>query len=432
LFEGESCGEHDQWTNSYANKMDLEFRPDGRLLVLMRHAGDTETGDSSEATLRAIDPNGNLIDLADDSPCFGLKIDFGGGRQHRPRLSISDDSQVFVIADGIINGAEGGAVAALVLDADLDEFVEPFVPHDDELAVVAQHYFADIVIKGTLVGMTWSRCPFAGSFNCDIDAQFMRFVDHQLQAVGEVQSVNSGDPPGTDNDWPSIAMNENGHSVIVWIDSRISGDYDVFGQLFDGENKVGDNFRISTGEAPQSNRPEVAMKDDGGFMVVWEDGPFQNALGRKYGPNGVPLGPPFLLDGGANAGTQKPHVATNGANYLYTWTSSNDGIEEVFSNLFTPTADDNESPVEASFELEAYPSPFADALTASFTLPRSMEVKVDLYDVLGRHVARLADGLMAAGWHKVGIESIDLPSGLYAVRLVAGHTELTRFVVRAN
>ena len=167
-------------------------------------------------------------------------------------------------------------------------------------------------------------------------------------------------------------------------------------------------------------------------MVVWEDGPRTNARGREFGPAGVPLGPPFLLETGTNTGTQKPHVATNGSSYLYTWTRSTEGVEEVFSNLFTPTAERGESPTAVSFALEAYPSPFGNALTASFTLPQPMAVTVDLYDILGRHVARLADGPLSTGRHSVGLESNDLPNGLYALRLVAGISALTRFVVRAN
>jgi len=96
-----------------------------------------------------------------------------------------------------------------------------------------------------------------------MDAQFMRHVDGQLQPVGGIQTVNADDPPDTDQDWSSIAMNRDGRSVIVWKDTR-TGDGDIFGQLFDGENKVGGNFQISTSQAPLSTRPEVGMKD-GGF-----------------------------------------------------------------------------------------------------------------------------------------------------------------------
>lgn len=76
----------------------------------------------------------------------------------------------------------------------------------------------------------------------------------------------------------------------------------------------------------------------------------------------------------------------------------------------------------------AYPNPFADRTTLDYVLPTAQEVRVVAYDVLGREVAVLAEGIQSAGEHEVTFDAAGLPSGLYVVRLTAGKTTLTRRV----
>ncbi len=76
----------------------------------------------------------------------------------------------------------------------------------------------------------------------------------------------------------------------------------------------------------------------------------------------------------------------------------------------------------------AYPNPFASATTLGFTLPEAQEVQLTVYDVLGRRVATLADGLHPAGYSSVRLDAADLPSGTYFYRLVTDTTDLTQRV----
>ena len=74
--------------------------------------------------------------------------------------------------------------------------------------------------------------------------------------------------------------------------------------------------------------------------------------------------------------------------------------------------------------LEAFPNPLASATTVRFGLAEASEVRLVVYDALGREVARLADGPRSAGWHAARFDASGLPSGLYVVRLTAGvHAE---------
>ncbi len=93
----------------------------------------------------------------------------------------------------------------------------------------------------------------------------------------------------------------------------------------------------------------------------------------------------------------------------------------------TWTEEDGAAPdaaaARAPGSLAIYPSPFSDRTTVRFALGEAAEVRVAVYDVLGRRVALLAEGLAEAGEHEATFEAADLPSGVYLVRFeAAGRT----------
>lgn len=66
------------------------------------------------------------------------------------------------------------------------------------------------------------------------------------------------------------------------------------------------------------------------------------------------------------------------------------------------------------------PNPATDASTLSFRLGTAGPVTLEVFDVAGQRVARLADGPLPAGEHRVAFDTRALPAGLYFVRLAAG------------
>jgi hypothetical protein len=64
-----------------------------------------------------------------------------------------------------------------------------------------------------------------------------------------------------------------------------------------------------------------------------------------------------------------------------------------------------------------YPNPFNPTTEIGFELARSGNVTLAVYDMLGREIARIADGFMAAGFHSISFDGSALPSGVYYYRL---------------
>jgi hypothetical protein len=88
-------------------------------------------------------------------------------------------------------------------------------------------------------------------------------------------------------------------------------------------------------------------------------------------------------------------------------------------------ANEPDPPGGDGLRLEVAPNPFRGTATVTLVLPASAAVEAAAYDVLGRRVAVLADGVLAAGRHAFALGG-PLPPGAYVVRVTAGSTVHTR------
>jgi predicted outer membrane repeat protein len=71
----------------------------------------------------------------------------------------------------------------------------------------------------------------------------------------------------------------------------------------------------------------------------------------------------------------------------------------------------------SSLILSSFPNPFNPTTTLSFDLPSSGRVSLCVYDITGRLVETLADGVYASGTHQIIFDASNLSSGIYFARL---------------
>ncbi|WP_114782504.1 T9SS type A sorting domain-containing protein [Botryobacter ruber] len=81
----------------------------------------------------------------------------------------------------------------------------------------------------------------------------------------------------------------------------------------------------------------------------------------------------------------------------------------------------------ASFNLgQNYPNPFHAATTIAFELKKAGHVTLEVYDITGKRVAMLAEGLKTAGVHEVKLNNSNLKNGIYFYKLSANGATATR------
>ncbi len=94
------------------------------------------------------------------------------------------------------------------------------------------------------------------------------------------------------------------------------------------------------------------------------------------------------------------------------------GVEDEITELPTEYALSN-----------AYPNPFNPTTTIEYTLPKSREVRLTVYNLLAEEVTSLVDDFQQAGNHQVIWDASNFTSGIYFYRLQAGDFVQTRKMV---
>lgn len=109
---------------------------------------------------------------------------------------------------------------------------------------------------------------------------------------------------------------------------------------------------------------------------------------------------------------------------FYGWASSSDRGTLRFDDVrvsFGIVGTDVEARAELpeGFQLlPAFPNPFNPRATISLQLERPQPVRLEIYNVLGRQVRVLHDGLLPAGKHEFWFDAEGLPGGTYFIRAV--------------
>jgi hypothetical protein len=81
------------------------------------------------------------------------------------------------------------------------------------------------------------------------------------------------------------------------------------------------------------------------------------------------------------------------------------------------------------FLFQNYPNPFNANTTIRFVLPKSQNVELAVYDLLGRRIDVLINDYLEAGVHSVAFDASALSSGVYFYRLRAGDVVETKRMV---
>lgn len=172
-----------------------------------------------------------------------------------------------------------------------------------------------------------------------------------------------------------------------------------------------------------------------GFVTIDTEGSNFDTVLSVRGPNFVnEIGCDDDIAGADNRQSRISNLEVNaGQRYWVRVTGyNNDDEGSIRINLSTITGspvanEDTASPEVIALDV-AYPNPFASRTTLPYFLPEAQQVRVVAYDLLGREVAVLAEGVRTAGQHEAIFDAATLPSGMYVVRLTAGDQVFTQRV----
>ncbi|MDI6840974.1 MAG: T9SS type A sorting domain-containing protein [bacterium] len=76
-----------------------------------------------------------------------------------------------------------------------------------------------------------------------------------------------------------------------------------------------------------------------------------------------------------------------------------------------------------------FPNPFTIKTTIRYTIPKSTQVSLKIYDITGRLVETLVNSKILPGYHTATWDSKEVASGIYFVRMEAGDYKQTRKII---
>jgi hypothetical protein len=135
-----------------------------------------------------------------------------------------------------------------------------------------------------------------------------------------------------------------------------------------------------------------------------------------------PESPALISTHTPSNGWSAEEVTVNG-DYIY------DPAYNVFQILrFTPTGIEEVGTLNpGSFSLpQNYPNPFNASTTISYSLPQPANIRIEIYDILGRRVETLFSGPQVAGEHTINWRPGDISSGIYYYRIGSDYFNQSR------
>jgi photosystem II stability/assembly factor-like uncharacterized protein len=106
------------------------------------------------------------------------------------------------------------------------------------------------------------------------------------------------------------------------------------------------------------------------------------------------------------------------------WTYWRDTVSQVVTGI----EDESLTPINYSIS-QNYPNPFNPSTTIDYSIPKSSFVNLSVYDILGRRVSTLVNEEKTVGSYKVNFNEINLPSGIYFYKIMAGSFVQTKKMV---
>ena len=178
--------------------------------------------------------------------------------------------------------------------------------------------------------------------------------------------------------------------------------------ILDNSTIRGGFSRLSTTFDLEESSHQIQLKGSVGETFSW-----------TVEPKGMPDGTAVLL---TNTITGKSWLLDGGVDATVT-ISEPISTFDVFVGHRNELLELQESmlPKEISL-MQNYPNPFNPVTNIRYSIPQEQHVRLEVFDILGRQVMVLQDGVQPAGWHLMQFDASRLSSGVYLYRLSTSST----------
>ncbi|MEM8486874.1 MAG: T9SS type A sorting domain-containing protein [Bacteroidota bacterium] len=129
-------------------------------------------------------------------------------------------------------------------------------------------------------------------------------------------------------------------------------------------------------------------------------------------------------------------VWSRGTDHLDSVTQLKQEVQEIrdfATSFYTPQSIEQNIPEPIESPLlgfdQNFPNPFSQSTTLRYSLPQTMQVRLAVYDLLGREVAVLVNAQQEAGIYTAQFDAGSLPAGIYLARIELDFLRFTQRMV---
>jgi hypothetical protein len=166
---------------------------------------------------------------------------------------------------------------------------------------------------------------------------FAQRYDSKGKSQGNEFSVNTS--TFSFQEEPSVAMDANGDFVITWQSNNQNGS-GIYARRFNNTGEAqGQEFLVNTSTS-SSNRPSVAMDDDGDYVISWNSYELvkgAEVYARRYNNTGEAQGQEFRINTSTTNYQTYPSVAIdNNGDFVVTWQSNQNNVasDDIFARRY--------------------------------------------------------------------------------------------------
>ena len=266
-------------------------------------------------------------------------------------------------------------------------------------------------------------CTFSDPNDLIVDGSLFEF-DGSYNAV-------SGISAGT-----GYWVNASGEGVVEFIPSQTTPfstpDFSRFGSLvFSGNERLLQTLYFGS-EFPEGveklNVMMPPMPPAGAFDARFEDGTRasqDDQLRVLVQQTGEPV--TLTLEGGYGFMLEFYENDTLLEQRIIGGEASSVEIPPAVTQMILQPAAESADELPNAYVLEQnYPNPFNPSTMIRFALPEAAVIQLDVFNISGQFIGRLAEGSREAGWHAVEFDASTLSSGIYLYRLTAGEQTYTK------
>lgn len=388
--------------------------------------------DGAELTVFSTHIWGQQTDLYIDTPKATLRYNnsFGDAMRGFPFPIFMNDTTYYVLWSG--DGPQANAIWGQKMTTTYKRLGDNILFSDSSNVVLSSKCKMPTLLNITSQNKYCVLWIDNRKSNYNIYARFFDYNDNPLTSSFR---INDKEGAGENIWYYSAKLSATGEILIVWCD-KIDG----YWQLF--LKKVGCNGSLITTSTQITSvsdyvadypNIDLAVDDKSNIAVAWEryilSQPVKITI-RLFDRSFNKIGEIKSISNDTLSTHQFiPQIQFIGENLYCMWYGKSVKMR-IFSlgeltDVKENKNDCNENNLSAKV-MQNYPNPFNPTTKISFAIPKGGNVKLKVFDVLGREVSVLADGFYDAGEHEVSFNAGSLPSGVYFYNLINGNNSLTK------